>query len=122
MTGPGSSGADRDDEPPLPDEARQRATGATAAPTAPTEATATNVLHVRFRPAAGTDRLVGAMEEVRSVLRGRPGVTRVVLHLPQGSGRETLPMELRTRVAYDADLLAELSRRLGEGIVELQLA
>jgi hypothetical protein len=122
MTAAGGMNGDRDDEPPLPDEARQRANGAGAAPTVPTEATGETVLHVRFRSAAGTDRLVGAMEEVRALLRTRPGATRVVLHVPHGAGRETLPMELRTRVAYDADLLAELSRRLGEGIIDLQLA
>jgi OB-fold nucleic acid binding domain len=112
---------ERDDEPPLPDEARLRASGASAAPTAPTEATSDRILHVRFLHAAGTDRLVGAMEEVRMLLRARPGVTRVVLHLPQSGGHEPLPMELRTRVAYDAELLAEMSR-LGNGIVDLQLA
>jgi hypothetical protein len=31
-------------------------------------------------------------------------------------------MELRRGVAYDAELLAEIQRRLGTGIVELQLA
>jgi hypothetical protein len=31
-------------------------------------------------------------------------------------------MELRRGVAYDAELLAEVNRRLGEGIVELRLA
>jgi hypothetical protein len=122
LTAPNGAGDERDDEPPLPDEARQRVSGANAAPTAPTEASAETVLHVRFRPAAGTDRLVDAMEQVRSLLRARPGATRVVIYLPQGSGRDALPMELRTRVAYDADLLAEVSRRLGDGIVELQLA
>jgi hypothetical protein len=30
-------------------------------------------------------------------------------------------MELRRGVAYDAELLAEIRRRLGEGIVEIQL-
>ena len=32
------------------------------------------------------------------------------------------PMELRRGVAYDADLLAEIQRRLGTGVVDLQLA
>jgi hypothetical protein len=31
-------------------------------------------------------------------------------------------MELSRRVAYDADLLAEVRRRLGDGLVELRLA
>jgi hypothetical protein len=30
-------------------------------------------------------------------------------------------MELRTGVAYDADLLAEVGRRLGGGAIELRL-
>lgn len=111
-----------DDEPALPDEARGRVLRATRAPTVPTDPSLDRVLHVRFSRAAETDRLVGAMEEVRAVLRARPGVTRVVLHLPQEGTRESLPMELRTRVAYDAELLAEVSRRLGEGVVDLQLA
>ena len=59
------------------------------------------------------------MEELRSLIRARPGGTRVVLHVPGTRGGE-LPMELRSGVAYDADLLAEVSRRLGSG-VELQL-
>ena len=33
-----------------------------------------------------------------------------------------LPMELRRGVAYDADLVAEVRRRLGEGLVDLRLA
>ena len=31
-------------------------------------------------------------------------------------------MELRRGVAYDAELLAEVRRRLGDGLVELRLA
>jgi hypothetical protein len=31
-------------------------------------------------------------------------------------------MELRRGVAYDAELLAEVQRRLGDGLVELRLA
>ena len=62
------------------------------------------------------------MEQVRTVLRSRPGTTRVVLHLPQGGGRDALPMELRSGVAYDAELLAEVGRRFGDGIVDLRLS
>jgi hypothetical protein len=91
------------------------------APTNPVTAGPGSVLHVRFSEAAGTERLVGAMEQVRTVLRSRPGPTRVVLHLPQGGG-EALPMELRSGVAYDAELLAEMGRRLGDGMVDLRLA
>ena len=66
-----------------------------SATTAPLAAPA-GVLHVRFNAAAATDRVVGAMEEVRTLLRSRPGTTRVVLHVPQGGGRDALPMELRS--------------------------
>jgi hypothetical protein len=65
--------------------------------------------------------VVRAMEEIRSVIRTRPGATKVVLHLPSGGG-EVLPMELRTGIAYDAELVAEVDRRVGRGIVELRLA
>jgi DNA polymerase III subunit alpha len=112
---------ERDDEPPLPDEARERMVDGTGSATAPVEAGPGRVLHVHFSPTAGTERLVGAMEEVRSVLRERPGATPVVVHLPQASG-DALPMPLRGGVAYDVDLLAEVSRRLATGIVELRLA
>jgi hypothetical protein len=111
---------ERDDEPPLPDEARSRAADAAAGPTAAVEASPDSVLHVRFSTFAGTDRVVGAMEAFKALLRDRPGATRVVLHLPGASG-SVLPMELRAGVAYDAELLAEVRRRLGDGLIELQL-
>jgi DNA polymerase-3 subunit alpha len=117
-----SVGAERDDEPPLPDDERRRATAATTAATTPLDAGPGGVLHVRFNQDAATDRLVGAMEEIRGLLRARPGATRVVLHVPQGGGRDALPMELRVGVAYDADLLGEVSRRLEAGLIELRLA
>ncbi len=111
---------DRDDEPALPDEVRASAAASAAGPTPALDAGPANVLHVHFSAHAGPDRLVSAMEAFRTVLRGRPGPTRVVLHVPSGSG-DPLPMELRRGVAYDAELLAEVRRRLGEGLVELQL-
>jgi hypothetical protein len=77
---------------------------------------------VRFSSSAGTERLVGAMEAFKGLIRERPGPTRIVLHLPAGSGGGSLPMELSRGVAYDAELLAELGRRLGDGLVELRLA
>jgi hypothetical protein len=74
---------------------------------------------VRFGgvPAA---RLILAMEAFRQIARERPGDTRVVVYVP-AQGGAALPMELRTGVAYDAELLAEVRRRLGEGIAELRL-
>jgi hypothetical protein len=110
------------EEPPLPDEARAAALGAAAAPTAPREAGPDARLHVRFAAGMPADDLQAAMAEVRDVLRSRPGATRVTIHLPQGEGRPPLPMELRAGVAYDAELAAEVGRRLRPGLVELALA
>ena len=109
------------EEPPLPDEARAVAARASAAPTTPLEAPASGILNVRFTRGADTARIVLAMEELRAMLKDRPGATRVVFHLP-GPGGATLPMEVRGGVAYDAELLAEVQRRLGEGLVRLELA
>jgi hypothetical protein len=61
------------------------------------------------------------MESLHQVLRERPGETSVIVHVP-GPGGALLPMPLRTPVAYDAELLAEIHRRLGAGIVDLTLA
>jgi DNA polymerase III subunit alpha len=104
------------DEPPIPDERAERARAAAVAPTMPTEAAGRQVLHVRFVSGTLAER---SMEELRTMIRARPGSTRVVLHVPGARGGE-LPMELRNGVAYDSDLLAEVSRRLGGG-VELRL-
>jgi hypothetical protein len=108
------------DEPALPDEARARVAVAAAAPTPQLESQPDQVLHVRFG-GASSDRLVLAMETFRSLLRERPGGTRVVLHVPAPNGSATLPMELSRRVAYDAELLSEVRRRLGDGLVDLSL-
>ena len=108
-----------DDEPSLPDEASALVVEAAQAPTAQVEAAADQVLHVRFTVGTGTE---GAMETFRQVIRSHPGGTRVVLHVPGGRGGGELPMELRLGVAYDAELLAEVGRRLGPGAVELRLA
>ena len=109
------------EEPPLPDHERAVAARASAAPTVPIEAPDSGILNVRFTRGADTGRIVMAMEELRAMLKVRPGATRVVFHLPQPDGA-TLPMELRGGVAYDAELLAEAGRRLGEGLVRLDLA
>ena len=110
------------EEPPLPDEARAAARGVASAQTAPREAGPDGRLHVRFSAGIPADDLQAAMAEVRDVLRSRPGATRVTIHLPQGPGRPALPMELRAGVAYDAELAAEVGRRLRPGIAELTLA
>jgi hypothetical protein len=62
------------------------------------------------------------MEAFKALLRDRPGSTRVVIHLPAAGTGPALPMELRRGVAYDSELVAEVRRRLGEGLVELSLA
>ncbi|HEX9550825.1 MAG TPA: DNA polymerase III subunit alpha [Candidatus Limnocylindrales bacterium] len=110
---PDAVARERDDEPPLPDEARIRAVAEAGAVTAPLEAAGQDhVLHVRFG-GAPADQLVRAMELFRQLVRERPGETRVVVHVPAPGG-SALPMELKQAVAYDAELLAEVHRRLGE--------
>jgi hypothetical protein len=59
------------------------------------------------------------METFRAVLRDRPGGTQVIIHIPGPDGG---PMALRRGVAYDAELLAEVRRRLGDGLIDLRLA
>ena len=81
------------EEPPLPDEARAVAARASAAPTAPLEAPESGILAVRFTRGADTSRIVWAMEELRAMLKQRPGSTRVVFHIPG----------LRRRNAADGD-------------------
>ncbi|HZM73205.1 MAG TPA: DNA polymerase III subunit alpha [Candidatus Polarisedimenticolia bacterium] len=111
---------DAADEPALPDEARARAAAEAAAPTQPLATNgAGRVLHVRFG-GASADRLVLAMETIRVLVRERPGETKVVVHVPAPGGA-ALPMELKQPVAYDAELLAEVQRRLGDGLVDLTL-
>ncbi len=110
-----STSDDRDDEPALPQEAAARAAVEGGAPTVPLAASAGQVLNVRFG-SAGRDHMVEAMKAFKLVISERPGETPVLLHLP-GS----LPLSLRP-VAYDAELLAEIRRRLGGDLLELSLA
>ena len=82
-------GPDQDDEPPVPDEARARIV-ADATADAPIDAGPGTVLHVRFAGNAAPDRVVGAMEAFKAVMRDRPGATRVVIHVPAtGGGRRS---------------------------------
>jgi hypothetical protein len=111
---------DDHDEPSVPDEARARIVADATAET-PVEAGPLTILHVRFASIAPSDRVIVAMETFKAVLRDRPGETRVVIHVPGPGGSAALPMELRRGVAYDAELLAEIRRRLGDGLVELNL-
>ncbi len=112
---------DRDEDPAVPDETRERIVAEATSATR-TDAGPNSVLHVRFAGSAGSDRVVSAMEAFKTLLRDRPGATRVVIHVPSPGTGDALPMELRLGVAYDAELLAEVRRRLGEGLVDLQLA
>ena len=65
----------------MPDEARARIV-ADASADAPVDAGPDTVLHVRFVGSAPPDRVVGAMETFRTVLRDRPGATTVIIHVP----------------------------------------
>jgi DNA polymerase-3 subunit alpha len=110
------------EEAPFPDEAREAVAAGAAAPTLPREAGPDGRLHVRFAAGLPADELQAAMAAIRDLFRERPGATRVTVHLPQGPGRPALPMELRSGVAYDAELAAEVARRLRPGVVEVDLA
>ena len=109
------------EEPALPDEARRAMEASIASDDATPPATAQpgQVLHVRFSR-SDEARLVDAFETLRAVVSARPGETPVVLHLPASDGR-VQQMQLRTGVAYDAELVAEIHRRIG-GLVTLELA
>jgi len=61
------------------------------------------------------------MTDLRQVIHEHPGETPVVLHVPAGPGRNQR-MELRVRVAYDAELATTIARLVGPGRVELGLA
>jgi hypothetical protein len=118
---PGVPGhADHDLEPALPDEARSRVAAEAVAETAAIEAaTPGSVVHVKFS-AAPAVRIVEACRVITQIVRERPGETEVIVHLPAPGGRAQ-PMSLPKRVAYDAELIAEVRRRLGEGWVDVRL-
>jgi hypothetical protein len=114
-------GADRDLEPALPDEARSRAAAEAASDTTPVEAILPgSALHVRFASAPAA-QVVDAFTIITQLVRERPGDTEVVVHVPAPGGRPE-PIHLPRRVAYDADLLAEVRRRLGASFVQLTVA
>jgi hypothetical protein len=111
---------DHDVEPALPDEARSRAAAEAGAETAPVEAVAPgSIVHVRFG-AAPAVRVVEACKVITQIVRERPGETEVIVHVPAPGGRPQ-PMPLPKRVAYDAELLAEVRRRLGDGWIDVRL-
>jgi DNA polymerase-3 subunit alpha len=110
------------EEPPLPEEVRAAVAATALAPSLPVEAGPGGRLHVTFSAGLPADELEAAMATVRDLFRERPGQTQVTVYLPQGAGKPLLPMELRTGVAYDARLVAELARRLHPGMVAVSLA
>ncbi|HEX5828453.1 MAG TPA: DNA polymerase III subunit alpha, partial [Candidatus Limnocylindrales bacterium] len=115
-----ADGTSESEEPALPDEARAEASAAAQAPSTPVEAAPGATLNVRFAREAGSERVVAAMHAFKGVLRERPGATKVVVHVPAPGGA-ALPMELKGGVAYDQELVAEVRRRVGDGVVDLHL-
>ncbi len=110
---------DTTDEPPLPDEVRRQLEAGDEAPTLPVQAAPGQVLQIRFRHGA-QEEIVAGFRSLREIIHRHPGETSVVLRIPVSGGREQR-MELRVGVAYDVELLADVRRRLGEGLVELRL-
>ncbi|HEY5488381.1 MAG TPA: hypothetical protein VIK00_00955, partial [Candidatus Limnocylindrales bacterium] len=108
------------DEPPFPDEVMAAVVAAQNQPTTPVEASPDQALHVHFARGA-QDQVIQAFGALREIIHGRPGPTRVVLHVPTSDGRMQR-MDLRVGVAYDSELLAIIERRLGPRSVELRLA
>jgi hypothetical protein len=108
-----------DDEPPLPDEVVAELVAAEGAPTLAVQAAPGQVLHVTFE-ADSPDHIVAALRDLREIVHERPGETPLVLHIPVGGGR-LQRMELRLGVAYDAEFLAAITRRVGARTVRLSL-
>lgn len=107
------------DEPALPDEARVAVLTAATASTTPLEAGPNQVLHIRFGTAPD-EQVVAAFSDLKTIIKSRPGSTPLVLHIPAGAGRSQ-EMRLGVGVAYDAEFVAEISRRFGD-LLQLQLA
>jgi hypothetical protein len=107
------------DEPPLPEEVGAAVATAAGARTVPLAAGVEQVLHIRFAPAPD-ERLVASFEELKALIKSRPGDTAVVLHIPAGPGR-TQEMRLGVGIAYDVELVSEVGRRFG-GLLQLALA
>jgi DNA polymerase-3 subunit alpha len=110
-----------DDEPPFPDEVMATVAAAQQAPTLPVEAAPDQALHVHFARGRGQEQIVQAFGALREIIHERPGPTKVVLHVPTADGR-LQRMDLRVGIAYDAELLTLIERRVGRGAVELRLA
>ncbi len=65
-------------------------------------------------------RSAGRSRSLKVILREHPGETDVVVELPAVRGA-TQAMRLRAGVAYDSELLAAIERRLGAGLVRVEL-
>ena len=109
-----------DDEPPFPDEVVATVIAAQNEATLPVEAAPDQALHVHFTRGS-QDQVIEAFAALREIIHERPGSTRVVLHVPTADGRMQR-MDLRVGVAYDAELLSLIERRVGRRAVELSLA
>jgi DNA polymerase-3 subunit alpha len=107
------------DGPPLPEETSRQMAAAAEAPTEAVQAASGQALHIRFL-GAPQEEILSGFRALREIIHLHPGDTPVVLRIPAGPGREQR-MELRIGVAYDAELLADVRRRLGERLVELRL-
>ncbi|HUR16218.1 MAG TPA: DNA polymerase III subunit alpha, partial [Candidatus Limnocylindrales bacterium] len=107
------------DESPLPAEQMRELLVQQTAPTLPVQAAAGQVLHIKLLSEL-QDEVLTALNGLRGVIHEHPGDTAVVLHVPSGAGRFQR-MELRLRVAYDAELVASIGRRVGEKLFELSL-
>ena len=116
-----AQGPDQDDEPPVPDEARARIV-ADATADAPVDA---GPGHDPPRPVR-RERGAGPGRRRDGDVQGRAARSagRDEGRDPRPGDRRgaALPMELRRGVAYDAELLAEVRRRLGDGLIDLRLA
>ncbi|MEP7159022.1 MAG: OB-fold nucleic acid binding domain-containing protein, partial [Chloroflexota bacterium] len=109
-----------DDEAPLPEEVVAELISAEQLPTEPVQAAAGKSLHLTFMPGAA-EEVEAAFKVLREIVHERPGETPLVLHIPAGGGR-VQRMELRVGVAYDAELIALINRRLGQRFVRVNLA
>ena len=108
-----------DDEPPFPDEVAAVINATAEEATLPVSATPDQSLHVHFAR-AGQDQVVQSFGALREIIHERPGSTKIVLHVPTADGRMQR-MDLRVGVAYDAELLSMIERRVGARSVTLRL-
>ena len=115
----GGDESDMDDEPPMPDDLVAVEMAVAEKPTLPATAPAGQALHVHFYAAAQDTSSTPSGHCARSstIVRVRPASCSTC---PTADGRRQR-MDLRVGVAYDAELLASIQRRVG-GSVELRLA